>query len=120
VFGPSVCVILGLCTDLAQTRLGHGQLVKQNIHQSLVLVQIWLGSVKTSMAIIFLALGTDNRGQRGRYSINIVISKVSTIILNAIGIKVVIVLIVFIVKFGADEPGMGHVRRWLTLLGLTF
>jgi hypothetical protein len=39
VFGPSVRVVLGLCTDLARTQLGHGWLVKQNIHQNLVRVQ---------------------------------------------------------------------------------
>jgi hypothetical protein len=69
VFGPSVRVVLGLCTDLARTQLGRGWLVKQNIHQNSVQVQsehspwtvhglhgvrtesarIRWGSVKTSM-----------------------------------------------------------------------
>jgi hypothetical protein len=39
VFGPSVRVVLGLCTDLARTQLGRGWLVKQNIHQNSVRVQ---------------------------------------------------------------------------------
>jgi hypothetical protein len=39
MFSLTVRVIFGLCTDLAQTQLGHGWLVKQNIHLSLVLVQ---------------------------------------------------------------------------------
>jgi hypothetical protein len=39
VFGPSVRVVLGLCTDLAQTQLGRRWLVKQNIHQNSVRVQ---------------------------------------------------------------------------------
>jgi hypothetical protein len=51
VFSPSVCVVLGLCTDLAQTQLGSGWLVKRDIHQNSVQVQsVWIrwGSVKTS------------------------------------------------------------------------
>jgi hypothetical protein len=39
VFGPSVRVVLGLCTDLARTQLGHGWLIKQSIHQNSVRVQ---------------------------------------------------------------------------------
>jgi hypothetical protein len=74
VFSPSVCVVLGLCMDLAQTQLGRGWLVKQNIHQNSVRVQsehspwtvhglhgvrmesvrIRWGSVKTSMLTLML------------------------------------------------------------------
>jgi hypothetical protein len=39
MLGPTVRIILGLCMDLALTQLGHGWLVKQNIHQSSVLAQ---------------------------------------------------------------------------------